>query len=207
MSLLNRPWFVLTLLGIVFITWKSCQDGAVVVRTPEMLAPEQPRQTSLSAGEAPVFQVKDYRIEAQARYSLQARLLGKKRYRFDQGAALSPIDLALGWGPMSANALVEKLDLSQSGRFYWVHWPDSSVSRSEVMENSANTHIIPATPHLAEVIDKMRPGQLIELKGYLVNVSHPNGWQWNSSLTRKDTGSGACELIWVESARIVLANP
>ncbi|WP_166627906.1 hypothetical protein [Thiopseudomonas denitrificans] len=49
----------------------------------------------------------------------------------------------------------------------------------------------------------MRPGQVIALEGYLVDAAAPDGWRWNTSLTRKDTGTGACELFWVENAYVV----
>ena len=75
------------------------------------------------------------------------------------------------------------------------------------MQNSANTHIIPANTQVASQIQSMRPGQVIELNGYLVNASAPDGWRWRSSLTRKDTGAGACELFWVESAHVTQPTP
>jgi hypothetical protein len=34
--------------------------------------------------------------------------------------------------------------------------------------------------------------------GYLVEVRGRDGFRWRSSLTREDTGNGACELVWVE---------
>jgi len=30
----------------------------------------------------------------------------------------------------------------------------------------------------------------------------PDGFAWRSSLTREDTGAGACELVYVESAAL-----
>ncbi len=29
------------------------------------------------------------------------------------------------------------------------------------------------------------------------------GWRWKSSLTRKDTGNGACELVWVKQMKVL----
>ena len=34
--------------------------------------------------------------------------------------------------------------------------------------------------------------------GYLVDVDHDSGWYWRSSMSRLDTGDGACELVYVE---------
>jgi hypothetical protein len=39
---------------------------------------------------------------------------------------------------------------------------------------------------------------VVALTGYLVEVRGPDGFRWRSSLTREDTGNGACELVWVE---------
>jgi len=37
------------------------------------------------------------------------------------------------------------------------------------------------------------------MRGYLVNVTGPNGFNWNTSLRRDDTGNGACELFYVQA--------
>jgi hypothetical protein len=41
------------------------------------------------------------------------------------------------------------------------------------------------------------------VRGYLVEARGADGWRWRSSLTREDTGAGACELIWVESVSTI----
>jgi hypothetical protein len=43
-------------------------------------------------------------------------------------------------------------------------------------------------------------GEIVHMEGYLVRVDGPDGFQWASSLSRSDTGNGACELFWVERA-------
>ena len=42
-----------------------------------------------------------YQIALLASFDIRARVIAVESYRFDRGAALSPVDLALGWGPMS----------------------------------------------------------------------------------------------------------
>ena len=44
---------------------------------------------------------------------------------------------------------------------------------------------------------------LIYLKGQLVEVKSSDGWTWRSSLSREDTGGGACELMLVEEVRVI----
>jgi len=48
----------------------------------------------------------------------------------------------------------------------------------------------------------VRTGQIVALSGYLVRVQGPDGWHWNSSMTRSDSGNGACELVWVQDLAI-----
>lgn len=60
-------------------------------------------------------------------------------------------------------------------------------------------HMIPAAAEIAGQLKSIRPGNMVHLKGLLVEVTSTEGWRWKSSLTRADTGGGACELILVES--------
>ena len=46
-------------------------------------------------------------------------------------------------------------------------------------------------------------GKSLTLRGYLVQAQAPDGWHWRSSLTREDTGGGACELIFVQALEVL----
>jgi len=43
----------------------------------------------------------------------------------------------------------------------------------------------------------VRRHELVAMSGYLVAVSGPGSYQWRSSLSRDDTGGGACEVMWI----------
>jgi len=49
---------------------------------------------------------------------------------------------------------------------------------------------------------QLREGDVITLKGYLIDVDHDSGWKWRTSMTRSDTGGGACEIVYVESIAV-----
>ncbi len=49
-----------------------------------------------------------------------------------------------------------------------------------------------------EQCKSLRTGELIHLRGLFVEASGPGIGTRRSSLTRTDTGNGACELVWVE---------
>lgn len=166
-----------------------------------VIAPAAPVQVDRAG--LPSFRMGNYHITPAAEFSLEARVLGTETYRRGREAELSPIDLALGWGPMSDNAVLDRLRISQGNRFYFYRWSDQPpIPPSEIVENSANMHMIPATDEIKSRLDKVRVGQVVALSGYLVRVQSPDGWRWNSSMTRGDTGSGACELVWVKAVTV-----
>jgi hypothetical protein len=72
-----------------------------------------------------------WRLTPRADYDVTARILAREDYYFDTLADLVPEDLALGWGPMSDNAVLTHFDISQDARFYF--WqsrgPPSSPAR------------------------------------------------------------------------------
>jgi hypothetical protein len=165
------------------------------------LAPKAPVQVNRS--DLPSFSMKDFRITPAAEFSLEARVLSTEAYHVGREADLSPIDLALGWGPMSDSAVLDRLKISQGNRFYFYRWSGLPTIRpSEVVEHSANMHMIPASDEIKRRLDKVREGQIVALSGYLVRAQAPDGWQWNSSMTRSDSGKGACELVWVKSLTV-----
>ncbi len=149
------------------------------------------------------YAFRDYRIQPLASFQFQARVLGTERYRLGREAELSPIDLALGWGPMADVSALESIEISQSGRFYFWRVQDFPIPRTEIQTHSANMHLIPATEDVKAALFEVSKGQVIELHGYLVRVDGDDGWRWRSSVTRKDTGANACELVLAEALRIL----
>jgi len=171
-----------------------------IVHGPGVTVPQTPIQMEFSDAEP--IEVNGYSIQPLESFTIQARVLSTKHYRFDRGAEIAPIDLAVGWGPMSDESVLSKLRISQSNR--WYHWQtdDFPIPRREIETNSANMHMIPANEEIEEKLKAIEEGQIVRINGYLVEVEAEDGWRWRSSLTRKDTGAGACELVWVESISI-----
>ncbi len=63
-------------------------------------------------------------------------------------------------------------------------------------------HMIPADRYTAKQLTGLRPGAVISIKGYLVDVDRDDGWKWRTSMSRDDTGAGACEIVWVEQLQV-----
>ncbi len=192
---------IATLALLALALWLGIDDWRQreITQPAGVLASAEPSQRDSKA--APIV-VGDYTLTPRAEFSLKARVLASERYRFDALSSLIPRDLALGWGPMSDSSVLAQIDISQSGRFYF--WKTRTatppIALDVIAASSANMHLIPANRAVARVLDRARVGQLIELDGQLVDVRGNNGRQMSTSLTRSDTGAGACEIIYVEQA-------
>ena len=164
---------------------------------PGVLAPEEPLQGPPASPDA--WTHLDHRFTSLASFELHARVLARERYRFDRAAELSPVDLALGWGRMSDSSVLARIEIRQQDRWYYWSSPELPIPEAEITSHSANMHMIPATPVVRDRLLDVRVGQVIRLRGQLVRAEGLDRWTWTSSLSRQDTGAGACEVIWVES--------
>ncbi len=172
-------------------------------RPPGVLISEEPRQQDLDP--PPSFDHRGYRFAKRARYDITARVLRKEIYRTDGAASLAPVDLAVGWGPLSDTRIVDRLEFSQMGRFFYWKPKDFAtfpLGPEALITNGAQMHLIPSTKELDGRIRRLRPGQIAIIGGYLVDVRGTGGFTWNTSLTRTDTGDGACEIVWVETLEV-----
>jgi hypothetical protein len=161
------------------------------------IAPDDPRQTDAEG--APVTMHGRWRLTPKARYDITARILSREDYGFDVLADLIPEDLALGWGPMSDNRVLRAFEITQGARFYsWMPRRELPIPRQAVIEHSANTHVIPADAGVERQLQRLRVGQVVHLTGLLVNAARDDGAYINTSLTRSDSGPGACEVVLVE---------
>ncbi|MDH3691327.1 MAG: hypothetical protein OEU36_17935 [Gammaproteobacteria bacterium] len=186
----------LLILLLVYAVFKETE----ITHPPGMIAPNTPVQVKIQS--APSFDYEGYAIFPLAKFHAKARVLSRENYYFGRQAKLSPIDLALGWGPMSNDEFLENISISQSNRWYRWRTKDFSIRRTDIERNSANMHLIPANQEVKDRLKKTKKGSLVEFSGYLVKVKTNDNWEWASSLTRNDTGSQACELVWVEEFSI-----
>jgi hypothetical protein len=170
-----------------------------IVRVPGILISEVPEQGSVPEKTKPIL-IANAVLDPLATYKIKARVLSTERYWTDHGAELVPIDVALGWGPASDSELLDKLTIRQAGRFYYFSWRGDAPADPHVIGlNSANIHVIPANKFILDEVKKLRKGDIITMNGYLVRANFRDGSDWKSSLTREDSGNGACELMLVQS--------
>jgi hypothetical protein len=171
----------------------NCEAGIV--------APKPPLQQNI-ANKNP-FYFQNYKITPLVTFKTKARVLNKKRYRFSRSASLAPVDMVLGWGQLSDDKILQKISISQSDRFYFWSTKNFPIPKEDIVNCTANMHLIPTNSFIKRKILKARKGDVVIFRGYLVKVQGADGWQWSSSVFRDDSGQGACELVWVEEFDIL----
>lgn len=191
---------VLAILVILLAVYQWAQSRPIE-RRPGVLAPDEPVQATVDAAE-PIDAGHDYRVTPRARFSATVRVLARERYYLDALAPVAPVDLAVGWGPMSDSEVLAAFDISQSNRFYYWHADEMPLPRGEIESHSANWHIVPASAAVDRALRRVRVGEVVRIEGELVDVEGPDGGSARTSLRRDDTGAGACEIILAESLAI-----
>lgn len=203
-----RNTFIFLFLITLFISCGKLPDYDI--STTNINPREDPMQRSVDDKET--FNILNkkgaFLVQKLASYSIQARILHKKKYSLDLSSCLSPVDLALGWGKFLPNPKFDRYyKVSQSGRWYVFRLKQGApFTVNYFYLHSSNNHIIPANNGLKKLILSLKKGQIVKLQGFLVKISgnlkNGRSFSWQSSLSRDDTGGHSCEVFYVESVQI-----
>jgi len=148
----------------------------------------------------------DLKITPVAIYKISALVVGTASYSYGWNAKISPMDLALAWGKLANPEFQKYVSYSHGNR--WVSFnikKDSPLDVTYVSSHASNHHLIPATQNIGYALKTIQKKKKVVLEGFLVNVTGTYDGRpvwWNTSLSRTDTGDGACELLYVTKARI-----
>lgn len=173
----------------------GCSRERDVLLGPGIKAPDAPSQVAVAEH---VREIDGHRLRTRAGFSITAKLLAKRRYRWDEMAAVVPWDFALAWGAMSDEALLAGTRLAQGDRRMFWHLYDVPLPLPLIERASANVHLIPANAAIGEQLESAPTGAVLTLRGELVDLFFPDGRVIPTSVSRYDRGDGACEILFVE---------
>jgi hypothetical protein len=191
------------LVTLVLLAAMAYRDWSVreIVYPPGILVTELPRQNDLL--DANPVSLGEYELTPRAEFEIRARVLSRKNYSWGSEADLSPVDLALGWGLMSDQAIIDLIEISQGSRWYYTRYElPAPIADEEIIRSSGNMHMVPAQSKISKQLKNVRVGDIVRLSGILVDIDHPSGWHWRTSIRRDDTGNGSCEIVYLEEIEI-----
>ena len=114
-------------------------------------------------------------------------------------------DVCVVWGENAANGSYRQARF-HSGEFTcYVRFAAAEPARAFVPRALSNNHLLAVDPNLRRQLSDLRRGDQIALRGYLASYSHNlgQGYRRGTSISRDDTGNGACETLYVSEVQVL----
>jgi len=115
-------------------------------------------------------------------------------------------DVCVVWGEDITNGSYRKVRFSSEEFSCNYRW-SGVVTPPFNPEKMSNNHLIPATSEIAAAIQAIHVGDQIRMRGLLVDYTVTEDgreiFSRRTSLSRKDTGNGACEILYTTDLSIV----
>jgi hypothetical protein len=182
---------------------------------PEVLNP--PLQRKIDFADIIRFKRNGYAYELSPLYDyeINALVVSKMNYKMfsiEKFEKVFPYDLCLIWGSNVSSGLYRNttLKFSQDCRFCWAQWQgDVNFHWDEI----SNNHLLIDNSQLESKVRSLVIGDQVKIRGKLVNIKagilgkpdayDSSQYSWSTSVTRKDNGAGACEVIYVEDVSVL----
>ena len=156
----------------------------------------------------------DYRIQPRYSYDMSALVVSLHHsdtwwdYAHKEwGDNINLMDLCVVWGKSALSGAYREISFSNN---QWeCHWSARSKEAWDAFNQTeaANNHMVTNDPGVAKGLRRIRIGDQIRVRGYLVDyTTYRNGAPVGtrvSSETRTDTGNGACEVLYIESLEML----
>src|SRR5690349_11928242 len=159
------PWIFVALAAFGLY---RCYHSRDIERAPGVLAAADPLQAIIDTADG--IELEGFRLMPRADFSATVRVLHREDYSLGALARLVPTDFAVGWGPMSDSTVLAAIEISQGNRFYYWRTKSWPIERRDIETHSANWHVIPGNEAVRHVLDGLRAGSVVELRGQLVDI-------------------------------------
>lgn len=207
LSLLKKPWIIaLIIISIltIIISLISPNIGKQYEYIDDYYKIKEPIQKEYNESKTIKVSSNNVKIDLNYSYDISGYVLASFNYfPLSLSNKLSPVDVGLAWSDLVKPENLNHLKWMESGHRY-IYWKtkDSAwyESYGDFTNKYSNNHLVGSTPKITSLIKKIRKGDFIHLKGYLINAywtSNNKNYYWTSSTTRDDKGMGACEVLYV----------
>jgi len=121
---------------------------------------------------------------------------------------LNVIDLCVVWGDDARSGIYRSITF-WSGNFT-CNFQSADAATFEKFDifQVSNNHLLTEVPYLKSRLRDVHVGDEVHLHGYLSEYEHDHGFHFHrgTSITRLDTGNGACETVYVTDAQVLRSH-
>jgi hypothetical protein len=200
------------LLGIVSFFKKDSLPGVDNLRAE---LNEEPRQVEVQ--KPPLrTEVKGMQYSIQPRYSYDLYGLVVSLHDSDSwwdyahrewGDHVNVVDFCVVWGENIRRAAYQSLEYWNDQWTCWVKADSDAAWKAFDPTAVSNNHLVTDDPRIARELRKVRIGDQVHFRGYLVDYSVVRNGATDtprvSSTVRNDSGNGACEVVYVEDFEVL----
>jgi hypothetical protein len=116
---------------------------------------------------------------------------------------LNMLDVCVVWGDNIANTRIDKIDFWNGIFTCNVKTSDQAAWDAFDIYQLSNNHLISDDDFIRKQVKNIHIGDQIRVRGFLARYGSESGGKRGTSITRLDTGDGACETLFVERFEIV----
>jgi len=205
---INKLVFTAGMLLLLVSCWQRNEfPGDLSVAPALRDAPQQH-----TAGKAPFTVTRndvDYRITPRYRYDLNGLVVSYAHHNGNYSLHrlwndhINVTDVCVVWSDNVNGSDLNRIDF-WNGKFTCDYrTSDDGVWKRFRKDLISNNHLLTVDDRVRDRIRDVRIGDQVRIRGWLVDYTNDTGGTRRTSTTRRDTGNGACEVIYVEEFRIL----
>lgn len=205
---INKLFFYVSLILLLTSCWQRNDFPEDMLITPALLEP--PLQSAVST---PPFTVTnngtDYHIKPRYAYDLHGLVVSYAHHNGNYSLHrlwndhINVADVCVVWSENTNGSDLNNIKF-WNGKFTCNFETSNAGTWTRFRKNQiSNNHLLTDDRHIRKAIKQVRIGDQIRIRGWLVNYSNDTGFSRGTSITRDDTGNGACETIYLQQFDIL----
>jgi hypothetical protein len=171
-----------------------------ITHGPGITNPHAP-ETSRITWEKP-FPYREYTITPLRNIEGETRVIERKRYYFDSKSEYAPVDVLVGWSDLSDERNLDHLHFSLDNRVADVEYSRPPLPVSQIYKQTALWHLVPSNEAIEKEIKKIRNGNILRIKGFIVNIDSEVDYGWRSDITPAKNEKYNNTIIWVTEVSV-----
>jgi hypothetical protein len=182
-------------IGLSIMAWSEIP----IKRGPGITADEAPKATKIIDDKDITFDGNTF--SPYKKIDATVRVLEKSRYFFDNMSEFSTYDILIGWEQVSDQKNLDYINFNLKNRSFTYNKIRLPLKPDIINNSTLLWHIVPSTDEIKSSLFSLREGHIIEVSGYIVDVTTKEGLNWNSASSPSQISKSANrhDILWITS--------